>query len=350
MLLLHAVLMPVVIGIGVWMKLNNSLHSLAHYLEDAGRSNDLLVACSWAPLLLYLVPMLFIGDASGLTDTYMTVIGYFLLYVPVLDTPYYSLVSYAAYSCLACIRILQLRPLEGVPVSRFFMRTVLLGIFGKLALRMRLWHLSKSRTALTPQTLQNAAAEPLACGESTMVASREPYNPMHANLRRRPLQVCPVSDTLKGSRAASIHLNILRRRRQDKELLIGQFLWAVHFFRANTVAPDSLAHILSFVDCARSDTNYVGLLRDDTSSQVSSRQDRESSTHATSSLTSVSALRHDLALRIGRLLRPHLDSGTKLSSPPIATVKEEEDYVCRTMSAAATPLGGRLQHFLGLSA
>ena len=34
------------------------------------------------------------------------------------------------------------------------MRTVLLGIFGKLALRMRLWHLSKSRTALTPQTLQ----------------------------------------------------------------------------------------------------------------------------------------------------------------------------------------------------
>ena len=105
-LLLHAVLMPVVIGIGVWMKLNNSLHSLAHYLEDAGRSNDLLVACSWAPLLLYLVPMLFIGDASGLTDTYMTVIGYFLLYVPVLDTPYYSLVSYAAYSCLACIRIL----------------------------------------------------------------------------------------------------------------------------------------------------------------------------------------------------------------------------------------------------
>eukprot|EP00439_Symbiodinium_sp_Y106_P056419 s53_g7.t3 len=104
-LLLHVVLLLVVIGIGLWMKVNNSLDSFVHYLEDTQRSNDLLVACSWAPLLLHLVPMLFIGDANGLTDTYMTVIGYFLLYVPVLDTPYYSFVSYAAYSCLACIRI-----------------------------------------------------------------------------------------------------------------------------------------------------------------------------------------------------------------------------------------------------
>jgi len=356
-LLLHVVLLLVVIGIGLWMKVNNSLDSFVHYLEDTQRSNDLLVACSWAPLLLHLVPMLFIGDANGLTDTYMTVIGYFLLYVPVLDTPYYSFVSYAAYSCLACIRILQLRPTEGVPVSGFFVRTVVLGIFGKVALRTRLWHLSKSRTPLTPQalslqSLQSAAGEPGACGESSMDASREPYNPMHANLRRRPLQVCRVSDGFMATRggAARIHLSILRRRQQDKELLIGQFLWAVHFFRANALAPDSLVHILSFVDCTRSDTNYVGLLHDDASSQVSSRQDRESSTHATSSLTSVSALRHDLATRLGRLLRPHLDSVTKLSSPPIATVKEEEVDVYHTWSPAASPLGGRLQHLLGLSA
>ena len=75
---------------------------------------------------------------------------------------------------------------------------------------------------------------------------------------------------------------------------------------------------------------------------------QESSTHATSSLTSVSALRHDLALRIGRLLRPHLDSGTKLSSPPIATVKEEEDYEAVLIMAMFSYvfLGGELSRVL----
>ena len=156
-----------------------------------------------------------------------------------------------------CQGILQLRPKEGVPVSGFFVRTVVLGIFGKVALRTRLWHLSKSRTPLTPQALslqslqilgpavlncscsrllpdyltsdskpcvsrttflRSAVGEPGACGESSMDASREPYNPMHANLRRRPLQVCRVSDGFMATRggAARIHLSILRPKSKVK--------------------------------------------------------------------------------------------------------------------------------------
>ena len=110
-LLLHAVLLLFLIGLGLWMKLQNTLHSITHYLEDAQRSNDLLVACSWAPLLLYLLPMLIWGDAPGISDTFMTVIGYFLLYVPVLDSPCYTLACYTAYSCLAAISVLGAREL-----------------------------------------------------------------------------------------------------------------------------------------------------------------------------------------------------------------------------------------------
>ncbi|CAE7572534.1 unnamed protein product [Symbiodinium pilosum] len=289
-LLLHAVLLVCLIAVGIWLKVQNTLHSVAHYLEDTKRSNDLLVVCSWAPLLAYLLPMLFLGDAQGLSDTFMTVIGYFLLYVPVLDSPYTTVSGYTAYSCLAGFRIVRLSSQGSIPVSNFFTRTIVIGIGGMIAMHVRLRYLSKSRTPLTPQTLEVAGSDP---GGGHHQAE-EIYNPLHSRLRQRRPYPSPLPDDLlggaRGQDAARIGLAILRRRQQDKSTMIGQFLWAVHLFRKQWLSPDVLAHIMDFLDCSRSVTNYVGLLRDDSSSQVSSRQDRESSTHATSSLTSVTAL------------------------------------------------------------
>ena len=127
----HVILLLTLVGVGLQLKVQNSLHAVSHYLEDAQRSNDLLVMCSWAPLLAYLLPMLFLGDARALTDTYMTVIGYFLLYVPLLDAPQTTAACYAVYSCLAGSRVLQLSP-EGVPVSNFLIRTIAVGLVGKM--------------------------------------------------------------------------------------------------------------------------------------------------------------------------------------------------------------------------
>ena len=297
MLLIHTgVTMPLV-PLGLCMK--RSLTG-AHYFEDTRQSNDLLVLASYCAVA-YCAVVLLKGEAGEIADTGLTVAGFFLVYMPVLDmAPRLLLLLYVGYSGIACLALaffalssLPSASKTGAPLAfcTFGQLQVYVMEFGLHAvLRVRIWHLRQRRVDLTPQALQKVGTALVFPGERRSAVFRAEYLP--------------------GEIAATIR----QRRAEQKAALVSQFLWAFHLQQAGTLSVEVLINILEFLGflgsqgphvLLTSPKSNVGLLDDDrATAQISSISGATRSRHpATSSMTSVSFIRHRLTDGLLRMLR-----------------------------------------------
>ncbi|CAE7386882.1 unnamed protein product, partial [Symbiodinium sp. CCMP2456] len=300
--LANAMAAVLLIIVGFWLFRVNSLLAMAHFLEDPSRSNSMLVAFSWVPVLAVSSPILLLGTSQDVTNTLLTqVLGFYSMYVPLLDEPGELLQLWTCYCALAVARLFQLSMRADAVVQMEGL--ALAGAAAAMAcasyVRLRLRYLMLTRIELKPCHLEAySGASPEESGQDRQFI----LNP-DLKLRRRKSRLqfedyhC-MADPIHGDahRRATM---IVQRRQQLKQELLGRVVWAAHFSVQRRLDSSSIAHILSFLDTSGLESSmHLGLL-DDRASQVSTIA---ASSVAPSSLSSVAFLRAALPRRLQHLL------------------------------------------------
>ncbi|CAE7808958.1 unnamed protein product [Symbiodinium sp. CCMP2456] len=298
-LTLHIVMAFVLSAIGLWLWQKDALPSVAHFLEDPNRSNELIVLFSWIPLFGLAAPMLVIGSAQDIADTSLQVLG-FLLYLPVLEEPLNVSVAWASYGGLAMARALQLcTSHSGMPVQLTpFLRHVLQLEFGVfVTMRTRIWYLGRQCSPLTLSSLKDSAEV-------------GPCVDRHSIRRRLVLQEpCVLPEQGLGF-AARMVLDFRGRRELYKAELIGRFMWAVHLHKQKQLNPDVLLRILAFLqESDRPFTSFLGLLDDGLTQVSASHRTTQARSQSLSSMSSIAFLQKVLPLRLQRLFAQPADMG-----------------------------------------
>mmetsp|Transcript_23361 Transcript_23361/g.55138 ORF Transcript_23361/g.55138 Transcript_23361/m.55138 type:complete len:395 (+) Transcript_23361:46-1230(+) len=296
---LHIVMALILSAIGIWLWQKDALPSVAHFLEDPNRSNELIVLFAWIPLFGLAAPMLVIGSAQDIADTFLQVLGY-LLYLPVLEEPLNVSVAWASYGGLAMARALQLCTSHaGMTVHLTpFLRHILqleLGVF--VTMRTRIWYLGRQCSPLTLSSLKDSAE----------VGPRFDSHRM----RRRHVSEVPCIIPEKGlGYAAQMVQDVRGRRELYKAELIGQFIWAVHLHKQKQLNPDVLLRILAFLhETDRPFTSFLGLLDDGMTQVSASHRTTQARSQSLSSMSSIAFLQKVLPLRLQHLFAQPADTG-----------------------------------------
>ncbi|CAE7320234.1 unnamed protein product [Symbiodinium sp. CCMP2456] len=319
--ILHVVLALALAALGAWLGWKDALPTMAHFLEDSQRSNELLVFYTWVPFAWFAVPTLVVGTAQDIADTGPQILG-FLLYLPLLDEARKLTMMWMAYCLLASARSLQLCMSHAgmkFQLTPFLLRILLLELAGLVAGRARIWYLSRQGTPLTSSYLDQ-------CSRSKEV------QPVDTADLQQEHQVIPYSYVPSGAcgRAEMIARSVWHRRRLYKDELKGRLLWAVHLHAEKQLTSDVLLHILTFLhEPERPVTTFLGLLSDDNTSQISGSQRTRSQT--LSSLSSVSLLRRSIPLKLRRIFELKGSSGGRRE-------EEDEELEVESSNLQALPL------------
>eukprot|EP00439_Symbiodinium_sp_Y106_P055504 s1434_g7.t1 len=262
--LANAIAAVLVMIVGFWLLRTNSLLAMAHFLEDTSRSNSMLTVFSWVPVLAVSSPILLLGTSQDVLNTLLTqALGFYTMYVPLLDEPRELLLLWTCYCALAVARLfhLSVRADTVMQIEGFSLGGAAAAIACATYVRLRLHHLMQS--ILNPDPKPRRRKSRLQFEDYLCMA-----DPIHGDAHRMATM-------------------IFQRRQQLKQELLGRVVWAAHFSVQRRLDSSSIAHILSFLDTSGLGTSMQLGLLDDRASQVSTI-DMVSSV-APSSLSSVSA-------------------------------------------------------------
>ena len=290
-ILLYIIILPFVVGLGMWLWSSNSLPSMAHFFEDPRRSNELVQLFCFLPLISHAAPMLFVGTAQDIADTSIQVTA-LLMYLPVLEEPLWPSTFWICHTLLGITRIWQLGYCGGsvIQLTAFLRRTFLLEFLAWAIVRVRIWYLSRSWTPLTLSYLE--AHAPPQCEGLKPLEGRT----MQPELRLRrparegflpPVETVPARNNGDAIRRAC---EIVQRRQRHKDEIMGLLLWAAHSYLQSQLNPSILANILSFLECEPSYATSFGLLPDECNSQVSTIEEARTGVSIAISATSLSSL------------------------------------------------------------
>ncbi|CAE7877559.1 unnamed protein product [Symbiodinium microadriaticum] len=226
--IIHTCLLFVLLVVGSWLYLSNSLQSFGYFMEDPRHSNEVFIMLSWLPLVTAGAPCLIWGSSQDLCDTsLLLVLGFLFVYMPLLDEPRVLPFLWVCYSVAAGARCADLRlrtsTASGVEISSFGVRVLLLEAASHAALRARMMYLNRTRIPLTASLLEEKA-------QLLQV--------------KRPIGAEYWPDRSDGD-AARIVRQVRARRLRCREELTGAFVWAICF--SHSLSPDLLLHILSFL-------------------------------------------------------------------------------------------------------
>ncbi|CAE7334349.1 unnamed protein product [Symbiodinium necroappetens] len=282
--IIHTCLIFVLLVVGSWLYLSNSLQSFGYFMEDPHHSNEVFILLSWLPLVTAGAPCLIWGSFQDLCDTsLLLVLGFLFVYMPLLDEPRVLPFLWVCYSVAAGARCADLRlrasTASGVEISSFGVRVLLLEAVSHAALRARMMYLNRTRMPLTASLLEEKA-------QLLQV--------------KRPIRAEYWPDRLDGD-AARIVRQVRARRLRCREELTGAFVWAIYF--SHSLSPDLLLHILSFLQSvplrpsAESDTVSLA-----STSLIPIKSNMEPS--ESSSMSSLTLLRRRFQARLRSGLHP----------------------------------------------
>ncbi|CAE7562196.1 unnamed protein product [Symbiodinium sp. CCMP2592] len=304
--LFHFLGAVVLVSVGVLLWKKNSLPSVAHYFEDPLCSNALCECFSWLPIAVT-CPMLVTGHAQDIALTFLDMFSATVMYAPLLEAPLQLIARYAAYTGLACARMLHLMisdPDSHISLPPYIFELLLVGACAAMALQIRLRYLSLKSTPLTPECLEESSRSTATGRGSSHRCLQTTQEPMWLRSkagrhRQTPQEYMPLmADRNRGEAGVRFHKVWMRRQRYKAEVM-GRLLWAIHMVRQTELTSEVLDNIISFLhESERPVTEYVGLLWEDARSMISgSRYAVSSSTCAFSSLSSVALLRTAVSAR-----------------------------------------------------
>ena len=170
-------------------------------------------------------------------------LGFFCLYVPLLDESFQLVILWSCFPFLAGARLWHLRLSRGASlrVTSFMLRTcaVELVFFG--VLHARIWHLNRSRAPLTVKLLKERE---MLQEDDGFKDSSEGIEPQTAPKKRRPIEYFP---NRPNGDADKIVRSVWERRQRYKAELTGRFLWALHFHFKTDLSAALVLHVLSFL-------------------------------------------------------------------------------------------------------
>ena len=217
--------------------------------EDLRRSNDWVVCMAWTPILLCIKELLWSQDSEEIHDAIFEVMGKFLIFCQVLETPSATrlAVCSATFFCIAYTQLAWHFPPKPLHLTEVQLHTFGVHLTGHWIVRHRIESWCCRQTPLTAATLKQFDGP---ASKDYELSKLCPRLRGHLQYRRRRLSVLSYNLwPAKGSDAAIIISKIQKRRAHCKDLLIHQFLWKAHFHRQDWVTPEVLQHIEAF--CAQ---------------------------------------------------------------------------------------------------